>query len=136
MSNLLGRRNEHVTPRRACVAVAVLSALLGLGCAALAVAHAGLGVPLLSRIGPEGDRAVIPAAVAFSIATIVLAAVAVGAWRARPWAWALGIAVHGLVFLGSAVPYRGPASLVGLIISGACVALLLTRPGRQALLAR
>lgn len=125
-----------MTSRRACIAVAALSALLALGCAALAIAHAGLEVPLLSRIGPGGDRAVIPAAVAFTTATVVLAAVAFGAWRARPWAWALGIVVHGLVFLGSAFPYRGPASLVGVIISAACVALLLTRPGRQALLAR
>ena len=116
--------------------MAVLSALLALGCAALAIAHAGLAVPLLSRIGPSGNRAVVPAAIAFTVATMVLVAVAAGIRRSRSWAWAAGIAVHSLVFLGAAFPYRGVASLVAMIISGVCVALLLTRPARQALLAR
>lgn len=117
-------------------AVAALSALLALGCAALAIGHAGVNVPLLSQIGPGGSRAVVPAAVAFTVATIVLVAVALGVWRARPWAWALGVVVHALVLLGSAVPFRGVASLVAIIISGLSLALLLTRVGRNALLAR
>ena len=125
-----------MTTRQICTAVAVLSALLALGCAALAVAHAGLRVPLLSEIGPGGDRAVAPAALAFTVATVVLAVVALGIRRRRSWAWAAGIAVHSLVFLGSAFPYRGVASLVALVLSGTCVALLLTRSARQALLAR
>ena len=116
--------------------VAGLSALLALGCAALAVGHAGVELPLLSQIGPGGDRAVVPAAIAFTTATLVLALVAIGVARQRSWAWALGVAVHALVFLGAALPYRGIASAVALIISGACVALLVSRPGRAALLAR
>lgn len=125
-----------MTTQQAKTAVAGLSAFLAAGCAALAVAHAGVELPLLSSIGPGGDRAVVPAAIAFTVATLVLVAVAVGAWRSRPWAWALGVVTHGLVFLGAAFPYRGVASLVALIVSGACIALLLTRPGREALLAR
>lgn len=118
------------------LAVAALSGTLAVGCAVLAIAHSGVAVPLLAAIGPGGDRAVVPAAIAFTVATLVLAAVALGALRAAAWAWALGVAAHGLVFLGSAFPYRGPASLVALIVSGSCIALLLSRPGRQALLAR
>lgn len=125
-----------MSPRSTRTAIAAVSALLALGCAALAVAHAGVELPLLSRIGPGGDRAVLPAAIAFSIATLVLTAVAVGAARTRAWAWALGVVVHGLVLLGSAVPFRGVASLVAIIASGVALALLLTRPGRDALLAR
>lgn len=125
-----------MTTRQVRTTVAALSAVLAVGCAALAIAHAGVELPLLSSIGPGGDRAVVPAAIAFTVATLVLAAVAVGAWRSRPWAWALGVVTHGLVFLGAAVPYRGVASLVALIFSGACLALLVTRPGRAALLAR
>ena len=125
-----------MTARHVSATVTALSALLAVGCAALAVAHAGVELPLLSSIGPGGDRAVVPAAIAFTIAALVLSAVAAGTWRRRPWAWALGIVTHGLVFVGAAVPYRGVASLVALIVSGTCIALLLTRAGREALVAR
>ena len=113
-----------------------MSALLALGCAALAVGHAGVDVAVLSDIGPGGDRAVMPAVVAFTVATVVLALVAFGVSRRRSWSWALGVVVHALVFLGAAVPYRGVASAVALVISGVSVALLVSRLGREALLAR
>ena len=113
-----------------------MSAVLALGCAALAVAHAGVDVPLLSRIGPGGDRVVAPAAAAFTVGTLLLGAVAIGAWRARAWAWALGVVVHALVFFGAAVPYRGVASAVAMVVAAATVAVLVSRPGRAALLAR
>ena len=125
-----------MSPRSTRTTVAALSALLALGCAALAIAHAGVEVPLLSRIGPGGDRAVVPAAIAFTLATVVLVAVAFGVSRGRAWSWALGVVVHGLVLLGAAVPFRGVASLVAIIVAGASLALLLTRNGRDALLAR
>lgn len=111
-----------------------LSGALALGCAALAIGHTGIEVPVLSRLGPGGGRAVVVAAVAFAIAALVLFTVAVGVWRARSWAWALGIVVHALVFMGSAFPYRGVASLVAVLISGTSIALLLSRAGRGALL--
>lgn len=125
-----------MSTRSVCAVVAALSALLALGCAALAVGHSGVEVPLLSRIGPGGNQAVVPAAVAFTIATILLGLTAYGIVRRRAWAWALGLALHSLIFLASALPYRGVASLVALIITGTCVALLLTRTARAALLAR
>ncbi len=117
-------------------AVAALSAPLAVGCALLAVSHLGIDVPLLSRVGPGGDRVVVPAAVAFAVATLLLIAVATGAWRGRPWAWALGVVVHALVFLGAAVPFRGVGSAVAMVVTGVTVALLVSRPGRAALFAR
>jgi hypothetical protein len=101
---------------------------------ALAVAHSGVDVPLLSRIGPGGGDAVVPAAVAFTIATALLAVVAVGLWRGRAWAWAAGLALHGIILAGAALPYRGMASLVGIVLTGTAFILLASRPGRRALL--
>ena len=117
-------------------AVAVLSALLALGCAALAIAHSGVAVPVLSTIGPGGDRAVPIAAGFFTVGAVLLAAIAIGARRERSWAWALGVVVHALVLFGAAVPYRGVASLVAIVVSAIALALLLSRQGRAALLAR
>lgn len=118
------------------VTIAALTALLALGCAALAVGHAGVAVPVLSQIGPGGDRAVVPAAIAFTVAMVVLAAVAWGTWRGRPWAWALGFVAHALVFVGAAYPFRGVASLVALVVAGTCLALLITPAGRRSMVAR
>ena len=125
-----------MTAGRIRVTIAALSALLALGCAALAIGHAGVDVPLLSQIGPGGNRAVVPAAIAFAVSTVILALVAWGTWGRRAWAWALGFVAHALVFVGAAYPYRGVASLVALLVSGTCLALLLTRAGRRALVAR
>ena len=122
--------------RTAAVVVAMLSALLTIGAAALAVAHAGLQIPGLSALGPGGDRAVVPAAVAFSVATVLAGLVTFGSFRRRPWAWALGLVVHAIVLVGAAVPYRGLGSLIGILISAAAVAVLVSRPGRTAFLPR
>lgn len=123
--------------QRSIVAVfAALTALLGLGCIAMAVAHAGINVPLLSRLGPGGNRAVVPAVIAFTVAATALLLLAAGAVRRRPWAWALGLVTHALVFLGAAVPFRGVGSAVAMIIAAACLALLMTTQARTSLLAR
>lgn len=123
--------------QRSIVAVfAALTGLLGVGCIAMAVAHAGIDVPLLSRFGPGGDRAVVPAVVAFTIAAAALLLLAAGAARRRPWAWALGLVTHALVFLGAAVPFRGVGSAVAMIIAATCLALLMTTQARASLLAR
>jgi hypothetical protein len=123
--------------QRSIVAVfAALTALLGAGCVAMAIAHAGVEVPLLSRLGPGGNRAVVPAVIAFTIAAVLLFVLASGALRRQSWSWALGLLTHALVFLGAAVPFRGAGSAVAMIIAAACVALLMTRQARATLLAR
>lgn len=125
-----------MTSRSIIAIFAALTALLALGCAVMAVAHAGVEVPLVSRFGPGGGRAIVPAMIAFTVAAVALALLAVGALRRRSWAWALGLLTHSLVFLGALVPFRGVGSLVALVIAGACVALLMTRSARVELLAR
>ena len=102
----------------------------------MALAHAGVAVPLLSALGPEGGRVVLPAAGAFAVAAVVWAAVAVGAARRRPWAWALGLVVAGLTVLGAATPFRGAGSAVGIVLGAGVIAVLLSRPGRRELLGR
>ncbi len=104
------------------------------GAALLSVGHAGVSLPLLSALGPGGDRAVPPAVVAFAVATVLATAVAVGAFRRRAWAWALGLAVFGLTALGAVTPYRGVGSAVGIALGLAGVAVLLSPAGRAALL--
>lgn len=118
----------------AAAAVAGLSAVLLLGCIAMAVAHAGVTVPLLSRFGPGGSDPVWPAFIAFSIGALLMATLVIGTLRRRPWSWALGVVVHGLVIFGSVTPYRGVGSLVAIVLAGLALALLVSRPGRAALL--
>ena len=116
--------------------VGVLSAILTVGTAALAIAHAGVTIPGLSALGPGGDNVVVPAAVAFAVATVAAGTVSVGAFRRRTWAWALGLVVHAIVVVGAAVPYRGIGSLIGILLSATCIAVLVSRPARQAFLPR
>lgn len=114
--------------------IASLAALLAAGCVAMAVAHAGVDIGLLSRLGPAGDDAVPQAMRGFAVAAVVLAFMAFGAARSRPWAWALGTVVFALVVLGSLLQYRGGASLIAIVISVVSLALLLSPAGRAALL--
>lgn len=114
--------------------VVALTLLLAVGAALMSIGHAGINVPFLSGLGPGGDRVVLPAAIAFGIATALAVAVAVGALRRRSWAWALGLLLHSLIVLGSAMPFRGPASAMGIIIGAVTVAVLLSRSGRAAFL--
>ncbi|CAN5706771.1 hypothetical protein BH24ACT14_BH24ACT14_01570 [soil metagenome] len=113
-----------------------LSGVLSAGTVLMALAHAGLSLPLLSALGPGGDRAVPPAAIAFGVLAVLAAVVAAGVFARRSWAWALGLVVHALTVFGAATPYRGPVSLVGILLSLTAVAVLLSRPGRTALLPR
>lgn len=113
---------------------AALSAVLALGCVAMAIAHAGVEVPLISRLGPGGGRPVVAAAVAFAVAAALLAVVTVGMLRQRPWSWAAGLVIHGVVLAGAALPYRGWGSLVAIVLAGAAFILLVSRPGREGLL--
>ena len=111
-----------------------ISAVLALGCLAMAIAHAGVEIPGLSAIGPGGDQVVIPAVIAFSVAAVLLAVLTLGLWQRRPWAWAAGLAVHGVVLAGSAMPYRGVGSLIGILLAGTAFVLLASPAGRDAVM--
>lgn len=115
-------------------AVAWLAGAMAVGSALMAVAHAGVDIPLLSGLGPGGAGAVPPAVVAFTVSALLFAAVAYGAFRGRAWAWAAGLVLSALTVLGAAMPYRGVVSLAGIVLGLVIIALLLSRPGRSALL--
>lgn len=102
------------------------------GCLLLAVAHAGVALPLVSALGPGGDRAVPVAATVFTVAAIAYGVVTRGLFARLPWAWPAGLVLGALTVLGAARPYRGVGSAVGIVLALAIVAALVSPPGRRA----
>jgi hypothetical protein len=135
METSLAHRQRADRGVAAAMLIGLLSVLLSAGAVLLTLAHAGLSLPLLSALGPGGDRAVPPAAIAFSVLAVLAAVVAAGAFARRSWAWPLGLVVHALTVFGAATPFRGPVSLIGILLSLSALAVLLTRQARTALLA-
>lgn len=115
-------------PLRLAAGLAVLAAV---GAALMAVAHLGVDVPLLPTQGL--GRAVPPAAAAFTLGTILFAAVAWGLRSSARWAWWLGLVGFALALQGSAMPYRGVGSAVGIALSVLGLAALLHPATRRAL---
>lgn len=115
-------------------AVVVVSAIGALGSLAMSVAHAGVTIPLFSALGPEGNRAIWPAAIAFGVGALAYAVTVYGLARRRPWSWAVGILVHGVTLVFAAFPYRGVGSLVGIVMAASGLLLLLTPSVRRTLL--
>lgn len=118
-----------VDARGGAVVLAVVGAV---GCAALAVAHAGVEVPLLSALGPGGSQPVWPAAVAFSAATLAYAAVAAGLQAGAAWAWWAGMALFAVTVVGALQPFRGVGSLAGIVL-GVLGLVLLALPSARGL---
>lgn len=116
---------------RAAVVVTIVGAL---GSLAMSVAHAGVTIPLFSALGPQGNRAIWPAAGAFAVGTVLYAVTAYGLARRRAWSWAAGIAVHALTLLSAAFPYRGVGSLAGIVVAGSGLVLLMLPAVRAVLL--
>lgn len=124
------------TPRPAAVTVAGGLAVLGaLGTAALSVGHAGVELPLLSALGPGGSRAVPPAAISFAVGAVAYAAVAIGLFAGRRWAWWAGMALYVLTLVSATTPWRGVGSAAGVALALAGLAALLVPGSRRALLA-
>lgn len=122
-------------PRTAApTAVAWASGALAVGSGLLAIGHSGLRVPVVSALGPGGDDPVVPAAIAFAIAAALHGAVCFGITRRHPWAWPLGILAGAVTLLGAAVPFRGAASLIGMVLAGVEVVGLLLGGTRRELL--
>jgi hypothetical protein len=96
----------------------------------MAVAHAGVEIPLVSGLGPGGSRAVWPAAVAFGVATVAYLAVAVGLRRRSRWSRLAGLGLFGVTVLASLVPFRGAGSVIGALLGAAGCALLARRSPR------
>ena len=102
-----------------------------IGAAIMAVAHMGVDLPLLPTQGL--GRAVPPAAIAFTVGTLVFAAVAWGLRSCARWAWWLGLVANALALQGSALPYRGAGSAVGIALSAAALILLLLPSSRRSI---
>jgi hypothetical protein len=109
--------------------------LLALSSALLSISLLGVEIPLVSGLGPGGDRVVLPAGIVFAIATAVFAVIGVGLLRMRAWAWAAGVAVTALALLGGVGQFRGAGSVIGLVLALIGLVLLLT-PGARAALRR
>ena len=125
---------ETSTGSRRLDAVVWISGTLAAGSALMAVAHLGVEIPVLSVLGPGGDRAVIPAAIAFTIAAVLQGLTSFAVARRRPWAWPLGVLISALVLVGAAMPFRGVVSAIGIVLAGAELALLLSGAARRSLL--
>lgn len=111
-----------------------VTALGALGALVMSIAHAGIEVPVVSALGPQGG-AVPPAAISFGVGALLFAGVAFGLARRQSWAWAIGLAVNALAFGAAAFPYRGIGSVAGMAVSVAAIALLLSGPVRRVVLA-
>ena len=121
--------NELPVPLRAAT---VLAWVVAFGTLLLAIAHTGVTIPLLSALGPDGDSAVPPAVVAFTVATILFAAIALGLARQSKVAWWGGIGLSAAIILSSIGQFRGAVSALGIVLAVLLIALLLSPPSRQA----
>lgn len=123
--------NEITRPRPWTILAAV--ALSGLGAAGaflLAVAHLGVELPGLSALGPTG-RAVLPAAVGFAVAALLLGGLTWGLLAGKRWAWPAGTGLALLGILSGIGQFRGVASAVGLAVMLALLVLLVTPSARD-----
>jgi hypothetical protein len=108
-----------------------LAGVAAVGTLLLAIAHTGVEVPLLSALGPQGG-AVPPAVVAFGVATVLFAGIALGLTRRSRMAWAVGLAVSVLAVLSGIGQFRGVVSAAGIVLSLALIGLLLAPASRSA----
>lgn len=124
----------HAGRRAAAPARAVgwLAAAGAAGSAVMSLSHAGVTLPGVSALMP-GSIVLPPVAAGFAVGAVLFGAVAVGAFRRRPWAWAAGVAVNGVTLAGAAVPFRGPPSALAIAVTLAALGVLISRPGREGL---
>ncbi|MBW3601378.1 MAG: hypothetical protein KY434_01605 [Actinobacteria bacterium] len=120
---------RRAAPARAVGWLAVAGAA---GSAAMSLSHAGVALPVVSALMP-GRIVLPPVAAGFAVGAVAFAAVAVGAFRRRPWAWAAGVAVNGLTLTSAAVPFRGVPSALAVAVTLAALGVLASRAGREAL---
>ena len=115
------------------MAAATAVLLLALWTALLSIGHLGVEIPLVSQLGPGGDRVVLAAGIVFAIATAVFITIGVGLLRMRAWAWAAGVAVNALAVLGGLREFRGAGSVIALVLALTALVLLLTPQARRVL---
>lgn len=111
----------------------VLAGVMAFGTLLLAIAHLGVTIPLLSRLGPQGG-AVPPAVVAFAVATLLFGGVALGLYRRSRTAWIGTIVLSLAIIAMSLAQYRGVVSGIGIGLAAVLVILLVLPPSRHAAL--
>ena len=107
-----------------------LAGAAALGALLMAVAHLGVDVPLLPTQGL--GRAVPVAAAIFTVGAVLFTAVAWGLRSRARWAWWLGLAGFLFALRGSAMPWRGVGSAVGVILSLLGIGALVMASSRRA----
>lgn len=126
--------NESISVRPPVVTAAIAIAfLVAVYAALLSIGHLGVEVPGLSELGPGGDRVVLRAGISFAVAAVIYAVIGVGLLQLRPWAWAAGTVVSALSILSGIVQFRGPGSVIGMLLSLVLLVLLLLPQTRSAL---
>lgn len=109
-----------------------LFAIGGVGAALLAVAHAGVEIPLVAALGPGGGRAVPVAAAVFTLGAVLMLALAAGAFARARWVLPVGALVALLAVVEGFRNYRGVASAAGIAMGLLLLLLLLSPGGRRA----
>lgn len=120
---------------KAATTVGGLAVLGCLGSAAMTVAHLGIELPLLG-----GGVTLVPVAAGFAVGTLVFAATAYGAFTLQSWAWPVALVINALALASTSSPLsRGdiePVTVGAVAASLLSLIVLVSRPGRQALLYR
>lgn len=112
--------------------VGVLALVGVVGAIIMAVAHLGAAVP-----GVTVGRVVAPVAAGLAVGAVLYALVAYGVFRRKPWAWPAALAVNAVALAATlAPPQRGGFEYVPIAISILALGVLVSRPGREALLTR
>ncbi|CAN5164408.1 hypothetical protein BH23ACT9_BH23ACT9_35550 [soil metagenome] len=118
------------TPQTLQIAV-VVAAIAALGNLVMAIAHTGVTIPLLSRLGPQGGA--VPVAVGiFAAGTLAFGLVAFGLQRRSRVAWIAGIVIAALSILSGISMFRGPVTAIAMVLAAVLLALLLAPRSRQA----
>jgi hypothetical protein len=114
----------------AATTVGVLAVLGIVGSLIMMLAHLGLDLGFIEAVNLP------PVAIGFAVGALLFTAVAYGAFRQTPWAWPVALVVNALAFLSSVFPVRGIEAVVPALVTLAAIVVLLSRPGRDALLYR
>lgn len=116
----------------AATAVGWLAVVGVVGAVFMSLAHLDVGVPFL-----EVGRVVMPVAIGLAVGAVLYAVVAYGAFSRASWAWPAALVVNGIALAATAgPPFRGLFELVPIAVSLVAIAILVSRPGREALLHR
>lgn len=114
----------------AATAVGWLAVVGVVGAIFMSLAHLDLPVPFL-----DVGRVVLPVAIGLAVGALLYAVVAYGAFTQRSWAWPVALVVNGIALAATAgPPFRGLFELVPIAVSLAAIAVLVSPPGRAALL--